>query len=305
MLPPFINNLWRSKMFKSEIFNKTTDAILQKLKEGIIPWRKSWKSGIPRNYISKRPYNGINFLSLCTMDFSSPYFLTFLQCKQKNGYIKRGEQGTLVVFWKLEDTLDAGGKDDISNQVKQVPLLRYSYVFNINQTSISVGSDDAAKIIPAEKIIESIEDKPVIKHNFRRCYYSVQQDIISIPVIDEFDKPEEYYSSLFHELIHWTGHPSRLRRDLSAMDDAYAFEELIAEIGSSFLGALAGISPSILDNQAAYINGWLNLISDNKQILVRASIEARKAVDYLLSESVIPESILQCRSGLPESLPIV
>ena len=287
-------------MFKSEIFNKITDTIIQKLKEGIIPWRKSWKTGIPINYISKLPYNGVNFLSLCSMDFSSPYYLTFLQCKHKNGYVNKGEHGQLVVFWKAEDTTDEGSnKDTVGNSITKM-IFRSSYVYNISQTSLYAEADDSVKLIPAEIILEALKEKPIIKHNFRRCYYNPLQDHISIPSNGDFDKPEEYYSSLFHELMHWTGHASRLGRDLSANDDAYALEELIAELGSSYLCGLAGISPMVLDNQTAYINGWLNRITDNKQILVRASIEARKALDYLISESVMQELIMPSRSGVTE-----
>ena len=273
-------------MYKSDIFNKITDTIIQKLRDEIIPWRKSWRSGLPRNYISKRPYNGINFLSLCSMEFSSPYYLTYLQCKQQNGFINKGEQGSLVVFWKIEDLDEISRKELISDR-KVKPILRHTYVFNNSQTSLNVAPNDSVKIISAENILTSLKEKPVIKHNFRGCYYNIQQDIISIPTVDDFDNPEEYYSNLFHELLHWTAHQSRLCRDLSAKDDAYAIEELIAELGSSYLCGLAGISPRVLDNQTAYILGWLSTLSRDRQIILKAAVEARKAVNYLLPQADI------------------
>ena len=271
-------------MNRTGIFNKITESIIAKLNDDIIPWRKSWKRGLPTNYVSNRPYNGINFLSLCSMDFASPFFLTYLQCKAKNGYVNKGEHGSLVVFWKIEQTADISGRELISNR-KVKPLFQYSYVYNISQTSLYAGVDESVKIISAERIISDLKVKPIIKNNIRGCFYNTSQDFISIPVINDFDSPEEYYSSLFHELIHWTAHKSRLGRDLSAEDENYSIEELTAELGSSYLCGLTGISSKVIENQTAYISGWLKTLSGDRQMILKASLAARKALEYLLHQA--------------------
>ncbi len=271
-------------MNKYEIFDKITNSIIQKLHEGVIPWRKSWQTGIPANYVSKRYYNGINFIYLGMMDYPSPYYLTFLQCKQRGGCIKQGEEGSLVVFWKLYDIQEQ--TEDKDSRLTKIPILRYSYVFNLQQTSL-YSEDERPKIISAETIIENLNVKPVIINNFRKCYYSLDRDLISIPVIKDFDSPAEYYSSLFHEIIHWTGHANRLGRKMTGDGNENAFEELVAEIGSAYLCGMAGIMPATVDNQAAYINSWLRAVSEDNKFLVDAAIAAKKAVNYLIDESLL------------------
>lgn len=271
------------KMNKNEIFSKITNAITEKLQTGILPWRKSWKSGIPTNYISKRPYNGMNFISLCLMDYPSQFYLTFLQCREKQGYINKGAEGALVVFWKLLEAIKTDeGNDDVKRD--RFPLLRYSYVFNLSQTSLYNKEAESVKIILADNIIANLKDRPVIKNNFRKCFYDPLNDYISLPVITDFNCKEEYYSSLFHELIHWTGNPKRLNRFTAARDKNYKVEELIAELGSSYLCGLAGIEPAVLDNQAAYVSGWLSLLNGEQKYFIEAVNKAKQAVNYILND---------------------
>jgi antirestriction protein ArdC len=133
--------------------------------------------------------------------------------------------------------------------------------------------------------MESLAVKPVVRHNISRCYYAPAEDYISLPGIEDFDLPEEYYSSLFHELIHWTGHPRRLNRFQSIDEsDSYSFEELVAEIGSAYLCGLACVSPKILDNQAAYINGWLHKLSDDKDFFIKAAMKSQEAVNFIIQK---------------------
>jgi antirestriction protein ArdC len=133
-----------------------------------------------------------------------------------------------------------------------------------------------------------MKHKPLIKNNISRCYYSPIEDYISLPRISDFSKPEEYYSSLFHELIHWTGHGKRVnRQSLTEFDDEnYSYEELVAEIGSCYLCALSGISPKVVENQTAYIQGWLKLGKENENIFPQAAKDAQRAVGYILSEDI-------------------
>lgn len=125
---------------------------------------------------------------------------------------------------------------------------------------------------------------PTIKNNYRRCAYNVTDDFITIPTLTDFDSPDEFYNSLFHELIHSTGHASRLN-SLSVHDtqEKHSLEELVAEIGSAYLCSMCGISNSVIDNQAAYVNWWLKLIGQDQNVLIKASTLAKEAVEYLLT----------------------
>ena len=266
-------------MNKSELYSKINSQILEKLSEGVIPWKKSWKEGLPSNLISKKAYHGINFLTLSTKDFASPYYVTFYQCKQKGGSIKKGEKSSLIIYYKIIDVSDE------ANEHCKVPFIRYSNVFNISQTDLDILEEERPKIISCEAIINNMKNKPVIKNNISRCYYSPAEDYISIPRINDFDSTEEYYSSLFHELIHWSGHESRIKRKslLELNNKNYSFEELIAEIGAAYLCSMCGISTKVVENQAAYINGWLKLSKENGHLFPLAAKEAQIAVDYLLT----------------------
>lgn len=269
-------------MNRVDFLSSITNTIITKLEEGVLPWRKSWKTGIPSNFISRHPYNGINFLTLMMNELPSPYYLTFLQCKEKGGLVNKGEKGFPVIYWSIKDYSSV---DQESNEVKikTYPLIRFSYVFNLIQTSLFTEAE-APKIEECESIIEKLKEKPVIKQNPSRCYYSPQEDYISLPRINDFDSKEEYYSSLFHELIHWTGHPSRLNRTSGRFGTKeYAYEELIAEIGSAYLCSLCGISNKIIDNQTSYIQGWISLIKSEPRIIMEASKKAGRAVELFMA----------------------
>lgn len=265
-------------MKKSDLYTRINNQILEKLNEGVIPWKMSWEVGVPANFISKKAYHGINFLSLSTKDFSSPYYLTFYQCKQKGGSIKRGEKSSMIIYYKPLDI-----KDEV-NENSRVPFIKYSNVFNIVQTNLEALPDDVPKIVSCESIIDNMLDKPVMKSNISRCYYTPAEDYISLPRAAEFYSTEEYYSTLFHELIHWTGHGSRVNRAslTDFHDENYNYEELVAEIGSAYLCSLCGISTMVVENQSAYINGWLNLSNEKEGLFPKAAKDAQKAVDYIL-----------------------
>lgn len=257
-------------MNKNEIFSQITNKIIAKLKEGVLPWRKSWKSGIPMNYISKRPYNGINFISLLMNDYASPYYLTFLQCKEKQGKVLPGQKGSLVIFWSLKEIIDS------EEDSKLVPLLRYSYVFNLTQTDLYKEGEASFLKIKCEELLKSLKIQPVIRNNISRSYYSPTEDYISLPCVKDFSSLDEYYSTLFHELIHWTGHKSRLNRLLDK-----PAEELVAEIGAAYLSAISGIENNVIDNQVAYIKSWLKIVKSANGGLLECTKHAQTAINYL------------------------
>lgn len=210
-------------------------------------------------------------MSLLCNDYPSPYYLTYLQCKERNGLINAGVKGELIVYWSIKDI---PLNDD---EFRRVPLIRYSYVFNLSQTNLFTDKTNAIKIVSCEHLISKLKIQPIIKHNISRCYYSPVEDYISLPMITDFDSAGEYYSSLFHELIHWSGHSSRLNRQLDT-----ATEELVAEIGSSYLCGLCGIDNSVIDNQASYIQAWTKSADNPQLVFVKAAALASQAVNYII-----------------------
>jgi antirestriction protein ArdC len=275
-------------------YEMITNRIINKLQEGQIPWRKPWKFQAPRNLVSKRPYHGINFLLLTLSEFETPYFLSFHQAKQLGGSIKKGEHGTPVVFWKLIEALNETAETE-EQKTRTIPFIQYSTVFNLSQTEgIQAPKEVKPTIAPlaaCEKIIEGFRDKPETIHTLEpRAYYQPSTDIVHMPNKQSFISADGYYASLFHEYTHATGHPKRLNRhateqtnfDFGSKD--YSREELVAELGSAFLCARAQIDNSVIDNSAAYLASWLNVLKEDKKLIVYASAKAQKAVNYMLNE---------------------
>ncbi len=267
-------------MNRNELFDRITNQIKAKLEEGVLPWRKSWKTGVPSNFITKNPYRGINFIMLLLNNYPSPYYLSFLQCKLKRGMLNKGAHGTQIIYYEVKVYPDR--KDP--EKLKNIPLLRYSTVFNLSQTSLyKPDTEEKAIILSCEEVISQMNPQPVIKNNIGHCYYAPVDDYISVPAINDFQSSGEYYSSLFHELIHWTGNEKRLNR-LPARKDVNntMSEELVAEIGSAYLCGLCGIESSVIDNQASYIASWLKGLNDDPMLFLNASVVAQKAVSFII-----------------------
>ena len=271
-------------MKKQELFEQITNSILSEIENGKLVWRRPWKQGLPANYISKQVYQGINFLLLCLDNVSQPFYLTFLQAKQKELHIKKGAKGRQIIFYKMLSNFRQNNKGELEDD--SFPMLRYSYVFNLDDIE---GCEIPTPTLSApSELLQNIISihNPTIENNTTRCYYSQDRNLISTPAVNSFTSEEEYFSSLFHELVHWTGHKSRLNRQLThdIKDDDYSFEELIAEIGSSYLCGLCGIE-NTLNNSAAYLNGWLKIGKMDKTFIPKAAIQAQKAVNYLINKT--------------------
>ena len=285
---------------KFDIYEMITDRILDALEKGTIPWQKPWKSagsaGIPANLKSGKNYRGVNIFVLGLQGFSSRYWLTFKQAKDLGGNVRRGEKGTPVVFWKwIEKTKkDDNGEDKVVNRY---PILRYYTVFNLDQVDgIDDPDADAAEpsdfepIEACEAIVDNMPDRPEIRNGGNRAFYRPAADFIGMPPAENFDKPAEYYSTLFHELTHSTGHESRLNRegitDLGFFgDENYSKEELVAEMGAAFLCGHAGIENETINSSAAYIDGWRKKLSNDPKLVVCAAAKAQKAADFILNEN--------------------
>lgn len=171
---------------RDQFYEDITAKIIFKLKQGVVPWTKSWKHGVPKNFITGRTYRGINYLNLCFEDFPSPYYLTYLQCKGHEGFVNKGAKSKNVIFWKICEIQE-------NNSVKKVPFLRLSNLFNLSQTSLYNKNEvDTQTNISCQSIIDGMKNKPMIKHNFNRCYYNPKEDYISIPTISDFESEAEF-----------------------------------------------------------------------------------------------------------------
>lgn len=286
---------------KKSIYEIITERIVSQIEEtGILPWKKPWKlleGGIvlPRNVVSNNAYRGINVFLLAFMGFESPYWLTYHQCSELGGQVKKGEKGVPIIYWKLSDkTVEVEVRGE-KKEKKLPPIIRYSTVFNVEQceeldipTLKPITVDEAEKYNRAKEIVSDFTDKPRIETRLVDACYYPQIDAVYIAPSSRFESVEEYYSTLFHELIHSTGHSKRLDRKevMSAEEhgikESYGKEELVAEIGSSFLCAEAGIAPVTLYNSVSYLRGWIDNIKANPKMVIDAASRAQKASDWIL-----------------------
>jgi antirestriction protein ArdC len=274
-----------------KVYEIITETIIQKLQQGVIPWRKPWSGGgLPKNFVSQKTYRGINLILLNNSEFSSPFWLTFNQADEIGGRIRKGQKSTIVVFWKWLNITDVNEEDKSID--KQIPFLRYYRVFNIEQTegidyATAHNALDFKPIDRCERVVNEMPERPPIIHKGTRAFYSPAKDCIRMPPAGHFLSCEEYYSTLFHEMAHSTGHERRLNRK-SLSDYApfgsktYGIEELVAEFSASFLCGHTGIDQATVDNSAGYIDGWLRKIREDKKMLIYAAAKAQKAVDYIL-----------------------
>jgi antirestriction protein ArdC len=252
----------------------------------IVPGHKSWEHGIPRNLVTHKPYRGINVFLTASARFAAAYWLTLKQANELGGRVRKGEKGTPVVFWKwLAVETDEG-------DATQIPLLRYYTMFNLEQCTGIEAPEIADKgpftpIEICEKLVGNMPQRPVISHGEPRAYYQPLADTINMPHAEWFDGAEEYYSTLFHELRHSTGHASRLSRhkaqgaNCAFGSPEYSKEELVAEMGAAFLCGVCGIESNTVDISAAYIASWLRVLKNDKQLVIFAAAQAQRAADFI------------------------
>jgi len=267
-----------------------TDRILALLEQGTVPWQQPWQRnvGVPRNLFSQRPYNGINVWLLTAMGYTSPFWATFKQAKAAGGNVRKGERGVPVVFWKVYD----GKEDPETGEPDKRFVLRYYTVFNAVQLEgltvpeIPVARHSFTPIEQCEQLVGHMTHRPEIVHGHQRAFYRPAADTLHMPIPQCFQSPEAYYATLFHELTHSTGHQSRLNRktltDLCLFGSPeYSKEELVAEMGAAYLCGVCGIETATIDNSAAYLESWMQVLRNDPTMLVHAAAQAQKAADYI------------------------
>lgn len=282
----------------NKVYEIITQQIIDQLKNGSIPWKNPWQcSEYPKNLISKKEYKGINVLILISRDFQSPYWITYKQAKELGGNVKKGEKSTMVIFWKQLKVNNKTVNDDNEEVIKEkiIPLLRYYRIFNTDQCEgiedkipKLENKKDFKPILICEKTVKEMPNKPAINHGGFKASYSLLNDIVKMPHRKDFEKEEFYYSVLFHELGHSTGHESRLNRKECTKghfgSENYSKEELIAEMTASFLCGNCNIEMETLKNSTAYIQSWLRKLNNDSKMVVLAAAQAQKATDYILNK---------------------
>lgn len=265
------------------VYQIVTEKIIEKLQNGVIPWVKPWQTVQAQNYITKKPYNGINKWLL--YGIGSPYWITYKQAAKLGNVIKKEELGKyeIVTFWSIGKKLDSNGLE------KNTFILRFYKIYNLNQTTLPTPENiKHVPIQPACDIVEKMQEKPLIVNKDSRAYYSPTLDVVNMPQMSDFKTIEGYHATLFHELAHSTGHSKRLNRDTLTQSkgfasESYSKEELIAELTSAMLCSKAGIQKTI-DNSASYIQNWIQALKGDSKMIVSASSKAEKAVKYILNE---------------------
>jgi antirestriction protein ArdC len=284
----------------ANVYQIITDRIIKQLESGTAPWHKPWQTqgpnGLPRNLVSRHPYRGINVWILASSGYSSPYWLTFRQATELGGHVRSGQKGSPVVFWKFGTREVQDGEEIIE---RKSVLCRYYTVFNTSQCE-GLPAQPATESLPHINPIENCEqvvlqwlDKPTIQHGSNRAAYSKSLDLVQMPDLGSFDNAEEYYSTLFHELTHSTGHPRRLNRSTLATferfgDEKYSAEELVAEMGAAFLCGFSGIENKTINNSAAYLRSWLDVLKQDSRLVLIAAGQAQKATDLILNQQAPP-----------------
>jgi antirestriction protein ArdC len=287
----------------SHAYEAITARILDMLSQGQIPWRRPWRtikgSGMqhPRN-ISGNRYRGANWFLLGMLSYPNPIFLTYRQAQALGGHIRKGERGFPVVFWKLlqitEDT--ATEADQVG---RKIPFAKTYTVFNESQCEgLSLVLPEVGPvpvtfdpIQEAEALWDGMPQRPELHYGGDRACYMPGLDLVKMPLRGAFGAAEGFYETLFHEAGHATGHTTRLNRKelmaalhFGARD--YSLEELVAELCAAFLCAEAGIDQAVIENQAAYLQGWLEKLQKDQSAFVTAAARAQKAADFILGRRV-------------------
>lgn len=278
---------------RKSAYDEIMRTLIAEIERGVPPWIQPWRSaplGMPANVVSGKIYTGINTLALWAAtrrsEFDSRWWLTFRQARALGGSVRRGERGTTVMLWMRRSVSDV---DDRGEEIEREKIVARAFtVFNVEQTD-----GTRTRALDEHRGTEEIVDRDEriekwitaigadIQHRGSAACYSRGSDRIVIPRRARFDDSHRYYATLAHELVHWTGHASRLNRDPGARfgDEAYAREELVAEIGASFVCGSFGLPGTV--RHAAYLAHWMEQMTATPRLLVQCASAAARAAQYL------------------------
>jgi antirestriction protein ArdC len=290
----------KDKPMRTDVYQRITDQIVCELEKGVRPWLKPWNAEHAAGRITRPlrgngiPYRGINILMLWSAamekGFAAPIWMTFKQALEFDAHVRKGEQGSLVVYAdkiiRAETDADTGEEAE-----RAIPFMKGYTVFNVEQID-GLPERFYAKAEPRGETVQRIErveaffaaTGAVVRHGGNRAYYSISTDHVQMPPIEAFRDAESYYATRAHETVHWTRNKSRLDRDFGRKrygDEGYAIEELVAELGSAFLSADLDLTPEVRDDHAAYIASWIKVLKDDKRAIFSAASHAQRAADFL------------------------
>ena len=300
-------------MNRSDVYEAITDRVIAAIEAGAGEWQMPWhRSGVSRpvNAHTKKPYRGVNVVALWAAaeayHYDCGFWATYKQWRELDAQVRKGERASLIVFWK-ELEREVEDEETREPQRKKTLFARASWVFNADQVEGWVPPAP-----PERNLVQALDQAEAftaatgadIRHGGDRAFYRRSTDHVQMPDRERFTgsatstPTEAYYATLLHELTHWTGHESRLDRDLSGRfgNEAYAMEELVAELGAAFLCADLSITNTPRPDHAAYIGGWLEALKRDKRAIFTAASKAAQATDYLAR--------LQAGAGAQEELPL-
>lgn len=290
-----------------DVYARVTDRIVAELEQGVRPWLKPWSTSHTDGRILRplrhngTPYKGINVLLLwgeaIEKGYSSSTWMTYKQAETFGAHVRKGERGSLVVFadrYTKTESNDQG--EDVE---RSIPFMKAYTVFNVEQIE---GLPAQYQPTPAPDVapLPLIEDAEafftgtgaVFRHGGNQAFYAPAADFIQLPPPEAFRDAESYAATKAHELTHWTGHKDRMAREFGKRfgDKAYAFEELVAELGSAFLCADLGVTPETREDHASYLAHWLDVLKSDKRAIFTAAAHAQRAADYLHSLQKLDEA---------------
>jgi len=292
------------------VYEEVTNQIIAMLEQGVIPWHKPWTSGAACaiSYHTGKPYGILNQILL----LKPGEYITFDECRRNGGHVKKGSKAKRVYLWHpyKRQARDEDGLPKTDEDGKPVMEIAFTFrvwsVFHVTDDCEGIAPKHVSKLpeIPAqpleaaeEKLTEYVSRERITLQNSAisgQAYYSPSQDLINLPCISQFKDAAEYYSTAFHEATHSTGHPARLHRfevsgsNASFGSEEYSKEELVAEIGAACALHRLGIgTPESLKNSAAYVQGWLKALKDDKRLIVSAATKADKAVSLIFNDTAV------------------
>ena len=282
-------------MARGDIYQRITDAIVAAIEAGAGRYQMPWNhaAGLPINATSRKPYRGVNTLALWAAAQAKGYptdiWATFKQWREMGASVRKGETATPIVFWKISDRKDDPDGEEQTDEAtggRSRVLARGYSVFNAAQVKgyeapVMPVLPPAERVDHAERFFASLGAD--IRHGGTRAYYAPSLDRIQMPPFEAFRSGVAYYGTLAHEAVHWTSHADRCARDLKGRfgDEAYAAEELVAELGASFLAADLDLESEPRPDHAAYIASWLKALQNDKRTIFTAAGRAQAAVDWM------------------------
>lgn len=265
------------------VYEIITEKIIKDLEKGSVPWHQPWFA--KDQIVSRSTGKGYSILNQMLIGEVGEY-ATFNQIQKEGGKVNKGAKGKTVVFWQML-------KKEQDGEERTIPMLRYYKVFNINDTDLEPkywreGTGDGGELTEAQTVVDGYirREKISLHEDGSQAFYDPKNDSITMPDRKDFDELEEFYSTLFHEMVHSTGAEKRLDREIArkyfANRESRSKEELVAEIGSAYLMGNAGIdTKKTFKNSVGYIQSWLQVLKNDSKMIISASSLAEKSVNYI------------------------